>query len=174
MMKKLTVILVILSCAFMMCRQVSQESPVELVSCEREPDGFVNNWTAIIPIDPPPRAPFRLLHGEPLFLIHRPSDSPENQARITFFVSMGTVGDIDYQAGSAPGVEGATKQVVNALNTLQFSNNGWGSITMTLYYGSHKAELDFTKFQFLKGVKLDRDSFRRGFQNPDVNIKFVL
>lgn len=134
--------------------------------CQKEkPDGFVDSWTEIILTDPPPPAPFRFINGTPIDLnmVAVPTTGKESQVEATFTVAMGTVGAIAFNPGSAPGVYASTPRIERALNSWQFTNNGWGQIKATLNFGSKKVTLNFQKFKCNDRVDLLESSFYSAF-----------
>jgi hypothetical protein len=174
-MKKLTtLIFVALVCTLFTGCSDEQGVLIEALCQNEKPDGFIDNWSAIIPIDPPPPAPFRFLHGDPIDLnqVSPTSIGRESRVIVRFTVSMSTVGEIGFQAGSAPGVMAATRQIEEAMNSWHFENNGWGPIDMTLNYGAKTVEFDFAKFNLLERVELNKASFRSAFLGRKGDIKF--
>ena len=167
----LTSILLLLS--LLSCGPESKMT-IDLISQDERPDGFVGDWSSITPISPPPPAPFRLLKGEPINMnwVNRPSPSRENEVEVTFAVSMGTVGSMHFKVGNAPGIAAATSKLEMAMNSWQFTNNGWGAVTMTLNFGSKKVSLNFSNFNLYNKVTIQKASFYTVFNGMGGDIDF--
>jgi len=152
------------SLAFFGCTEEPNLS-IEPISSDEKPDGFVDSWEAIVLTDPPPPAPFRFLSGMPIDMnmVTVTTTGRESQVEATIIVAMGTVGNIDFNAGNAPGVMAATAGIEQALNTWQFTNNGWGQIKIILNFGSKKVVLNLTDMNYRERVKSLKSSFYSGF-----------
>ena len=164
---------VLLFMTILSCGPESKMS-IDLISQDERPDGFVSDWSSITPVNPPPPAPFRLLKGDPINMNWAKGSGTgrENEVKVDFAISMGTVGSIDFKAGSGQGIAAATSNIEMAMNSWQFTNNGWGAVSMTLNFGSKQVALDFRKFNLHNKVEIQQASFYTVFNGRRESIDF--
>ena len=152
------------------CNNLQPQLVIEAVSQDARPDGFVDNWTRIAAVQPPPPMPFRFQNGNRINLnwVNVANTGRESELQVVFNVSMGRVGNIRFQGGSAVGVMATTARIENALNSWNFTNNGWGEIALNLNFGVLSFLIGF--FFLLK-----RTSFFSAYTNLTLvfNNKFV-
>ena len=175
-MKKFSLFLLFYFLISIGCNRVQPKLTIEPISQKERPDGFVDDCSRITAVKPPPPMPFRFQGGNRISLnwVNVANTGRESDLKVVFNVSMGRVGDIRFQGGSAVGVMATSSRIENALNTWHFTNNGWGEITMKLNFGSKKVLVDFSEFNLHDGVDIQESTFYFCFAARSGDLSFQL